>query len=346
MGSSMIGKSDYGFASVPAVKQYLQNAEACGVDYRPLLDRANIDPAILADNNKRIPGAAMEQLLALVIPASGDPSFGLHSARFIEPASYSVLGYISMNGSTLRETLANTSVYEKIVGDMGVSSTQIENGWVLQRWDCRFTHILVRRHVVENVLASWQTYTREFLHFDPGLTDSIWFEHEAPENPTLLQDYNEIFGCKVLFDQPASGIRFREELLDTPVPQANKTLLRALLDHATQILAEIDRDQSISIQVKNLLRLTLKEQNPSSTRIAEILNMSSRTLQRKLDAENTQYKTLLNEVRLEMALYYLENTTLSLDQISYELGYAETRSFYRSFKQWTGRTAGSYRTAP
>ena len=71
--------------------------------------------------------------------------------------------------------------------------------------------------------------------------------------------------------------------------------------------------------------------------------MSSRTLQRKLGAENTQYKSLLNEVRLELALYYLENTTLSLDQISYELGYAEARSFYRSFKQWTGRTAGSYR---
>ncbi len=72
--------------------------------------------------------------------------------------------------------------------------------------------------------------------------------------------------------------------------------------------------------------------------------MSSRTLQRKLNVEDTQYKTVLNEVRLELALYYIENTTLSLDHIAHELGYTEARSFYRSFKQWTGRTAGSYRS--
>jgi AraC-like DNA-binding protein len=44
-----------------------------------------------------------------------------------------------------------------------------------------------------------------------------------------------------------------------------------------------------------------------------------------------------------LALYYLQNTDLSLESIAYQLGYAEARSFYRGFKQWTGRTAGSYR---
>jgi AraC-like DNA-binding protein len=344
MKNSLNSSSDFGFASVPAVKQYLRTAEACGVDYRTMLTSVNIDPAILANNNQRIPGSAMEQLLALVIPASKDPCFGLHSAQWVEPATYSVLGYISMNGPTLRETLANTANYEKIVGDMGTSSTIIEKGYVLQRWDCQYTNAQVKRHVVENVLGSWQIYSRNFLHLDTGLADCVWLEHKAPHDQALIEDYRDVFGCEVQFDQPVNGIRFREELLDYPVPQADKKLLRTLLAHATEVLAEIDQDQSISFQVKNLLRLTLKEQEPNSTQIAESLNMSSRTLQRKLNAENSNYKNLLNQVRLDMALYYLENTTLSLDQISYELGYAETRSFYRSFKQWTGRTAGSYRT--
>jgi AraC-like DNA-binding protein len=67
-------------------------------------------------------------------------------------------------------------------------------------------------------------------------------------------------------------------------------------------------------------------------------------LQRKLGEEGTQYKDVLNELRLELALYFLKNTELSLESIAYELGYGEARSFYRSFKQWTGRTAGSYRS--
>ncbi len=88
----------------------------------------------------------------------------------------------------------------------------------------------------------------------------------------------------------------------------------------------------VADQVKNLLRLVLKQQTPSSEMIAEMLGMSSRTLQRKLDEEGTRYKDLLNELRLELALYYLKNTDLSLDSIAYQLGYAEASSFYRSFK--------------
>jgi AraC-like DNA-binding protein len=343
MTGTVAGIEDLGFASVPAVKQYLQAAEDCGVDYRPLLQAANIHPDVLEDNSKRISGKAMERLLALLIPATDDPCFGLHSARFVEPASYSVLGYISMNCSTLRETLANTAIYEKIVGDMGVSSTEVADGYVLQRWDCRFSDPLVRRHAIENVLGSWQVYAREFAHIDTNLTDCIWLEHSAPANPDLLQDYREIFDCEVRFDQAASGIRFAEEFLDTPLPQADKKLLKALLDHATQVLSEIDRDQPMTIRVKNLLQLMLKESEPGSAQVARVLNMSSRTLQRKLGVEGTQYLALLQEVRLELALYYLENTSLSLEQIAHELGYGEARSFYRSFKQWTGRTAGSYR---
>lgn len=343
MGDNVIGQGDYGFVSVPAIKQYLRAAEIAGVDYIPMLRAANIHPEVLEDNNKRIPGRSLQSLLELLIPASGDPCFGLHCAHLIEPASYSVLGYISMNCVTLRQTLANTSIYEKIVGDMGVSTTEISDGFVLQRWDCRFDNPLVKRHLVENILGSWEVYLRTFMHLDSGLAECVWLEHPAPEDSSLIQDYTDVFGCEVRFDQKASGIYFREELLDTLLPEADKKLLRTLLDHATQVLTEIDRDQPITIQVKNLLRLTLKEREPSSEQIADILNISSRTLQRKLNAENTQYKSVLNDVRLELAMYYLENTSLSLDQIAHELGYAEARSFYRSFKQWTGNTAGSYR---
>ena len=120
--------------------------------------------------------------------------------------------------------------------------------------------------------------------------------------------------------------------------------MQTLLEHATELLAGLDKNQTVSNQVKNILRLMLKQQAPSSQMIAEKLGMSSRTLQRKLGEEGTHYQDVLNELRLELALYFLKNTALSLESIAFELGYAEARSFYRSFKQWTGHTAGSYRT--
>ncbi|MCT2530629.1 AraC family transcriptional regulator [SAR92 clade bacterium H921] len=341
MNETLTKAVNNGLASVPAVTQYLKSAQSLGLDYRPLLAAANIDPVLLENNNKHISGAAMERLLALLIPASNDPCFGLHSARFVEPASYSVLGYISMNCSTLRMIQAKIPIYEKIVGDMGVTSIEVADGYVLQRWVCAFNDPLVRRHEVENVLGSWVTYARNYLNFDGW--DAVWFEHSAPQNPALLGDYSELFGCQVLFDQPANGIRVREAVLDLPLPQANEQILQTLLEHATALLAGLDKNQTVANQVKNILRLMLKQQAPTSQIIAQRLGMSSRTLQRKLGEEGTHYQDVLNELRLELALYFLKNTALSLDSIAYELGYAEARSFYRSFKLWTGRTAGSYR---
>ena len=254
-----------------------------------------------------------ERLLELLIDASKDPCFGLHSAEFVEPASYGVLGYITMNCATLREVLAKIPIYEPIVGDMGISTAEFDRDHVTQHWHCQFTRPLSRRHEIENVLACWQRYAQNFLHF--------------PE----------------LVDHPFSGLRIPKHLLDKPIPQADNQLLQTLLDHATKTLTSIHHNQPLFAQVKNLLRLSLKDHAPSSKLIANHLNISSRTLQRKLNDEGYQYKGLLNEVRLELALHYLQSTQLSLDNIAYELGYTEARSFHRGFKQWTGRTAGSFR---
>jgi AraC-like DNA-binding protein len=339
----MIEISHKNLASVPAVLTYLKSAEACGIDCVPLIARAGIDAEVLKDNCQQIPTTSMEHLLQLLIEASGDPCFGLHSAKFIEPSSYSVLGYISMNCSTLRAIQAKIPIFEKIVGDMGVTSVEVADGFALQRWECKFADPLVARHEVEHVIGSWVIYAKNYLNFTPH--DGIWFKHSAPADPKLLADYQEIFGCDVLFDQTSNGIRIREDKLDLPLPQANEKLLAMLLEHATRLLSEINQHQRITDQVKNLLRLMLKDRPPSSAFIAEKLAISSRTLQRKLGEEGTHYKDVLNELRLELALYFLKNTDLSLDNIAYELGYTEARSFYRSFKQWTGTTAGSYRAS-
>ena len=147
-----------------------------------------------------------------------------------------------------------------------------------------------------------------FLNFDHW--ESVWFEHSAPADPALLADYQKVFNCEVLFDQPASGIRIRESMLDDVLPQANAELLDMLLAHATKLMAELDQSQRTADQVKNILRLMLNQQPPSSEMIAEKLGISSRTLQRKLSEEGTHYKDVLNELRYELAVYFLKTPNL------------------------------------
>ena len=169
---------------MPAVTQYLRSARSLGVNYEPLLVESGIDSNILKDNSRHISSRAMEKLLGLLIKASGDPYFGLHTSKFVEPASFSVLGYISMNCSTLRMIQAKIPIYEKIVGDMGVTSVEVADGMALQRWTCYFNDPMARKHEVENVIASWCLFAQRFLNFNGW--QSVWFEHSGPADASQL----------------------------------------------------------------------------------------------------------------------------------------------------------------
>lgn len=332
-----------GYASIPAVWQYLRMAESLGVDYSPCLVAAAIDPALLQDSNQRVPGSALEKLLACLIPRSGDPCFGLHTSAFIQPASYSVLGYIAMNCATVGEALACIPLYEKIVGDMGVTTTCAIGSDVQVQWHCNFTDPQVRRHVIENVLASWTRYTRWMSGVMDESPVAVLLEHSAPADKACLQEYQAVFNAEVRFDQPCTALIVSQQQLAFPIAQADPQLLATLLQHATQVLAQIDQNESFTRKVKNLLRLQLNEALPRKETIAEQLHMTARTLQRRLSDEGTTFLDVLNELRQELAEYYLLQTSLSIDEIGVRLGFAEARSFHRSFKQWTGTTPGKFR---
>ncbi|MEH6569613.1 MAG: AraC family transcriptional regulator [Halioglobus sp.] len=334
--------SGSGFASNPAVKQYLKMAEVHGVDQLACLKQAGIDSILLEDNSGRVPIAALEQLLGLIIPISKDPFFGLHTAHHVQHSSYSVLGYISMNCANLGEVLTQMPLYEKIVGAMGSSSRIVSTDATCLRFDCHFADPLVRRHVTENVLASWDRFSRTYLHL-MGYPLRIYFEHSAPDEDALLDIYRNTFHCDVYFDQEYSGTWIRNADLSIPIEQANEQLLQTLLEHASEELRQLDEGRSLGEKVKNMLRLMISEKLPSKERLAEELGMSSRTLQRKLNEEGAHYQEILDELRLEMAIQFFSHKELSLDEIARKLGYLETRSFYRGFKQWTGKTVGAYR---
>ena len=113
--------------------------------------------------------------------------------------------------------------------------------------------------------------------------------------------------------------------------------------HATELLVKLDQRTSITEQVRRLLKIALNESTPRKDNIAEQLGMTARTLQRKLQKEETSYQEILDELRKESALNLLKQDDLSLPEIAQKLGFTEPRSFHRSFKAWTGLTPGQYK---
>ncbi len=312
-----------------------------GLDIAPALAAAGLQADQLNDNRQRLPGEAHERLLGYFCEHSGDPLFGLHSARFVQPGSWSVLGYIAMNCATLGEAMSRITPYEKLVGDMGTSRIEAAGGQVRLIWNCRHQTPLVRRHMVEHVLASWVLYARWIADLE-GSPDEVWLEHDLPDG-TRVEDYETFFGCPVRFAQPCSALLVPLDYLALPLRQADATLLRTLEEHALALMAELDDDEPLPLRVKNALRQLLKDGLPRKERVAEKFGMTVRTLQRHLQQAGSSYQQTLDELRRELAEHYLLHSELPIQDIAQYLGFTESRSFHRSFKGWTGQTPGEYR---
>jgi AraC-like DNA-binding protein len=330
-----------GYTSVPALLKYLRHAEHLGLDVEQALAAAGIQSADLSDNGKRIPSETHERLLEHLLRVSGDPLFGLQSARFVQPGSWSVLGYITMNCATLGEAMSRIVPYEKLVGDMGVSRIEAQTDQVHLIWTCRHQAAEIRRHMVENVLASWLLYARWIADMDRSPRE-VWFEHAQPSGVDVTE-YEAVFGCPIRFAQPCNALIVPQEYLGVALRQADANLLRTLEEHALTLMAGLDDDEPLPLRVKNALRLLLKDGLPRKERVAEKFNMTVRTLQRHLQQAGTSYQQILDELRQELAEHYLLRSDLAIQDIASYLGFTESRSFHRGFKAWTGQTPGEFR---
>nr|ACP17931.1 putative AraC family transcriptional regulator [Pseudomonas nitroreducens] len=330
-----------GYTSVPALLKYLRHAESLGMDLDAALAAASLERSQLNDNSQRLPSEAHERLLQYLCAHSGDPLFGLHSARFVQPGSWSVLGYITMNCANLGEAMSRIIPYEKLVGDMGTSQLEPADDHVKLIWNCRHEMAPIRRHMVENVLASWLLYARWISDSD-GSPREVWFQHAQPAG-TDVTEYEQLFSCPVRFEQPFSALLVPLPLLAYPLRQADANLLRTLEEHALALMAELDDGEPLPLRVKNALRLLLKDGLPRKERVAERFEMTVRTLQRHLQQAGTSYQQILDDLRQELAEHYLVHSDLPIQDIAQYLGFTESRSFHRGFKGWTNQTPGEYR---
>lgn len=330
-----------GSVSVPVVKQYLRYVETLDIDISALLSSSHIPAATLTQESERITGEQLQAFLANLIIATDDPLFGLKSGAFVEPSSYSVLGYISMTCATLEQALERIQPYEKLVGDMGVTSIDYRAQQLCINWHCAYTFEDVREQMVDNVFASWLAYARWLSGQDLGpLAVHLQRAEPAAEE---IDYYQQIFACPVLFAQQRNSLILPREYLHIPLRQPDHSLLQALELHAAGQVSALGDAHSFSVQVKDIIRILLSKGITRKDMVAGQLNMSERTLQRKLQQEQTSYQKLLDEARLSLAQQYLTESKLAVDEIAILLGFSETRSFFRSFKRWTGKTPSIYR---
>ncbi|UCF45941.1 MAG: AraC family transcriptional regulator [Myxococcales bacterium] len=161
--------------------------------------------------------------------------------------------------------------------------------------------------------------------------------------PAWAGEYATRFGGVTLrFDAPASMIDMPESFASAPCITADATAFRQAVRLCERAEARRQSDGNVAQRVLDRL-LDRQGDYPSLSEMAKDLYMSNRTLIRKLKAQGTSYQMLLDDVRQELAVWYLRQTDMPVEAIAERLGYRDTSNFSRTCKRWFGLTPRAIR---
>ena len=322
----------------PALDLLIKIMRSYRVDPVPILRDLAIDPKKVADINARF---RMDQVLALFqqmeerIPDSG---FGLKAAEFWHPSHMGPLGYAWMTSDTLRAALNRLHRFSKIVSE-GSRLTLVEKEDKLSM-EFRFLKNIALTSRSDTAMAMLLAMVR--ASGGPKLHPaSVSFSHAAPKDPG---PYFALFRCPVEFDAAVTAFDLNTEETDRPRSSSHSQLSVLHDQLMREYLNHLDKNNIVE-QVKAAIVDELPSGHISDARIARALFMTERTLQRRLQAEGTTFKKLLTEVRQELADQYIRDSRLTLQEISFLLGFAELSSFSRAFKRWNGMSPKYYRAS-
>jgi len=164
----------------------------------------------------------------------------------------------------------------------------------------------------------------------------------AYPKPAHASSYEEVFHCPVKFNVREHMIIFDSRLLFMPLPMSNPIAKKTYEQECKQMCQRLKVRETMTDQVRQEI-LFKEESFPSFTQLSRHMNLSPRTLRRRLTDERTSYKFLVADIRKKKAVDLLQTTADPIWQIAAELGYSDLSNFYRAFKRWTGHNPGFYR---
>jgi AraC-like DNA-binding protein len=293
--------------------------------------------ASLDASNGRVPVAFGYELFETAARLIGDPDLGLHAALYAKQTDFEVLEWVVSSAATWRDACDTNCRYGRVFNEAAdyrvevcadkahiIFGSTVPLKRVCSDFRLALSHLGVQR---------WSRSTWPEL--------AVWMKHEQPSDMSV---YRAIFpDCKLIFRAAFDGFVYDASRLDTPLPTADPARHGAMRAHVDKLLEALTPGDSLVTRASRDILSTMRQGNVAAERTAARLGMARRTLGRRLQEHGTSYSELLKEVRYRTAIHYLQNTSHSVEDIAFLLGYSECAPFVRAFKRWSGRAPFEYR---
>jgi len=311
--------------------------EANGHDPEVLFRDAGIDPDLLNKPGARVPYTSVNRIWGKASEIINDPCFGLKAPNFWHPSYLHALGYAWLASHTLREALNRFVRYLRVVSEVAFLKLEEEPDGLKVTWGFELLGMRIPAQI--DMSMALAIHICRLNYGEDLMPVAVNFIHAQP---SCAEEYFKLFKAPVWFsaDRDSMTISFAD--VDKYLIGANPQLARLNDQVMIDYLGKLDKDNSVD-RVRAVIIDTLPSGGMADEKVAGQLNMSVRSLQRRLKEAGTTFRTLLEGVRRDLAATYVQDPDIELVEVAFLLGFSDQSAFSRAFKRWTGSSPSTVR---
>jgi AraC-like DNA-binding protein len=303
-----------------------------------VLSAVGMDEKALEDPFARLPVPTMCALLERARTLTAEPGLGYYLGLQTRATLYGYLGFAFLSSLTVRDALKLALQFAPIFSTALAMDLRIEGRTASLSFEERVDLGSARDIVLISLIVGAREMGRATTGRDTGGSADFAFPEPA---------YHARFAHLALysrFDQPVNRIQFDAAVLDFPILTADPVAAQLARMQCERQLDELGFGVRFADRVRRLI--ADEDDNLGSVeQMASHLDLSPRTLRRRLSAEGVSFSALVEQGRREKALRLLRSSRLSVEDVARRLGYTTASSFVRAFHRWTGTTPVQYRRA-
>lgn len=316
-----------------------------GVAKETLLDICGCSEEQLFEEDFRVESVIYNQLVEKMVELSGDECIGLHAGESLNLSALGLVGQITQNCSDVKEAIERSCEFA-MLGCRALPMMLKEEASHYRldltpeaSWEAE-SPLSVRNTVDGTITFLLRQYSA--LGHSKFTPLGVWFSHS---NRACISEYERLLGVRPEFGQSSNTVFLKKEHVEQKVLSSNYELLRLLVGHAMEKVDQIKGTEEFHDVVKSRIIELMKPEFPAIDQVAFGLNLSVRSLQRKLGEEGYSYKEIVESLKRDFAFRYMGQADLNISEIAMQLGYSNSAAFIKRFKKWTGQSPSAYRRA-
>lgn len=313
--------------------------DSLGTDYRPLMTRFGLGPELLRAPGARISIPRFMRLGQAASEVSGDPALGLVMGEMSRPVDAGRAGLAAAAAPQAGQALQTLVEYSLLTSrnSRGVPSVS-DQGRVAEFYSIRPYNVF-NYFVVDSVLAAWVQFLRTITG-EHQVVEKVEIEYASRG---LDERFTRWFDGPVVFGAQGNRVILRRGVAQMASREAQPAMHELLIEECQRELVRIRSGWTTADRVRELLPSVLQGEPPMLEDIAPRLGIAPWTLQRQLAYEGTGFRELIDQTRNDLALDYLRETTLSLTEIAWLLGFSGSPAFQKAYRRWHGVSPGMHR---